>query len=43
MSYIKRWFEEHIDQLTDAQLADMGYSDEEIELLRESFSEEKDT
>lgn len=39
MSYIKRYFENHINELSTSELRSMGYSDEEIDELRECFSE----
>lgn len=38
MSYMKRWLEEHIDELSDAQLREMGYTDDDIKWFRECFS-----
>lgn len=38
MSYIKRYFEEHIDEFTDEQLSDWGWSSDVIKMLRECFS-----
>lgn len=42
MSYMKRLLEDLIDELSDSQLQQMGYSDEEISWFRECFSEKKD-
>lgn len=42
MSYMKRWFEEHIDELTDEQLFDAGCeTQEEVNELREALSGKK--
>lgn len=42
MSYMKRWFEEHIDELTDEQLFDFGCeTQEEVNELREALSGKK--
>lgn len=41
MSYIKRYFEEHIDEFTDEELISWGWSLEEIKFLRECFSKAK--
>lgn len=38
MSHIKRYFEEHIDEFTDEQLSDWGWSSDDIKMLRECFS-----
>lgn len=38
MSCIKRYFEDHIDEMSDEQLIQWGYSDKTIEWLRECFS-----
>lgn len=40
MSYMKRYFEDHINDFSDEQLREWGYSDEEIAELREAFAEE---
>lgn len=40
MSKIKSWFEDHIDTISDEELVKMGYDPEEIQFLRECFSEE---
>lgn len=39
MSCIKRYFEDHIDELTDEQLIEWGYSEKEIDWLRSGFSQ----
>lgn len=41
MSYIKRWFENSIGSMSDRQLLDYGYSQEEIDFMRESFEGRK--
>lgn len=38
MSCIKRYFEDHIDEMSDEQLTGWGYSEKQIEWLRECFS-----
>lgn len=38
MSCIKRYFENHIDEISDEQLIEWGYSEKQIEWLRECFS-----
>ena len=38
MSYIKRYFEEHIDEFGDEQLISWGWRIEDIKVLRECFS-----
>lgn len=38
MSAIKRWFEDHIDSMTDEELLAIGYEQEDIDFLRECFS-----
>lgn len=44
MSYMKRWFEDYIDDITDEQLFEYGLceSQEEINELREALSGKKD-
>lgn len=37
MSYVKRWFEEHVYRMSDEYLKQLGYSEEQIELLRDCF------
>lgn len=37
MSGIKRWFENHVNDYSDEELINSGYSKEEIQLFRESF------
>lgn len=37
MSYMKRWFEEHVYKMSDEFLRRLGYSDEQIELFRDCF------
>lgn len=34
MGKIKEWFMDHLDEYSDEELADMGYSEEEIAFLR---------
>ena len=38
MSMMKRWLEEHIDNFTDEELLNMGYSKQEIEDMRKAWS-----
>lgn len=40
MSRIKRWFEDHINNFTDKELLDMGYSKEDIKGFREAYPKE---
>ena len=42
MSHIKRYFEEHIDEFTDEQLSDWGWSSDDIKIFRECFSKAKE-
>ena len=42
MGAIKRWYEENIDKLTDEELIEMGHPKEDIEWLRECFSNNKE-
>lgn len=43
MGAVKRWLEDHIQELTDEELLAMGYKQEQIDFLKECFSsEEKD-
>lgn len=38
MSYIKRWFDEHINDFTDEQLIEMGFGPQEnIDFLRDAL------
>lgn len=37
MSYMKRWFEDSIGSMTDKELLSYGYSQDEINFMRESF------
>lgn len=41
MSFMKRWFEEHVPYYTDEELMACGYSAVEIEWLRECFPKEE--
>lgn len=42
MSAIKRWVEDHIDELSDQDLFDFGcQTQEEVDFLRDCFSEKK--
>lgn len=43
MSRIKHWLEENIDNLTDEQMIEMGWPEEEIRFLRECFSEKDES
>lgn len=38
MGAVKRWFEDHIQELTDEELLAMGFKQEQINFLRECFS-----
>lgn len=42
MSYIKRWYEDNIDNYTDEELIAMGHPEEDIEWLRECFSNKEE-
>lgn len=39
MSSMKQWFENHISEFTDEELLGMGYTQEDIDSLRECFEE----
>ena len=41
MSYIKRWLEENIDNISDEELLSSGFEPEEILLMRDSFGTKK--
>ena len=41
MSAIKRWLEDHISEITDEELLEGGYEPEEIDFMRECFTEKK--
>lgn len=41
MSYMKRWFEDAIGWMTDDQLLRYGYSQDDIDFMRESFEGDK--
>ena len=41
MGYMKRYFEERIDELTDEELMEMGYSKEDIDEIRGIFTDEE--
>lgn len=43
MSAIKRWFEDHISEFTDEELLDGGYSQEDIDFMRECFASRKES
>ena len=40
MSYMKRYFEDHVNDYTDEEIVDMGFADsiEEAQELREAFT-----
>ena len=38
MSAIKRWFEDHISEITDEELLEDGYEQKEIDFMRECFT-----
>ncbi len=40
MGYFKNYLVEHIDDIDDEDLLDMGYTEEDIEELRELCSED---
>ena len=42
MSYIKRWLEENIDNISDEELLSSGFEPEEILLMRDSFGTKKE-
>ena len=37
MSYMKRYFIEHIEEFSEEDLRNMGYDDQDIEIFRECF------
>lgn len=41
MGAVKRWFEDRIPEMTDDELSELGYSQDEIEFLRECFPGEE--
>lgn len=41
MSYIKRWFEDHVNDFSDEELSDMVYSKEDVEGFRRSYPDDK--
>ena len=41
MSAIKRWFEDHISEITYDELLEGGYEQEEINFMRECFTGKK--
>lgn len=43
MSAMKRWFEEHFSEFTDEELLEGGYSQEEIDFMRECFVSKKES
>jgi len=42
MSQMKRYFEERLDELTNEELLEMGYSEQDIEELREIYDEDEE-
>lgn len=40
MGRIKEWFLEHIDEYSDEELLDMGYSKEDIDFLKNRTTNE---
>lgn len=42
MSYIKRWLEDNIDNISDEELLESGFDPYEIFLMRESFGTKKE-
>ena len=43
MSAIKRWLEDHISELTDEELLKDGFSQEGIDLMRDSFTSREES
>lgn len=43
MSAIKRWLEDHISEVTDEELLDDGFLQEDIDLMRDSFTSRKES
>lgn len=41
MSMMKRWLEDNINKIPDEELIDAGYSEEDIEFMRECFGDEE--
>lgn len=41
MSEMKKWLEEHISEFTDEELEKNGYEQEDIDFMRECFTEEE--
>lgn len=41
MGAMKRWLEDHIREFTDEELLEDGYSQEDIEFMRECFTEKR--
>ena len=41
MSYMKRYFEDHIEDFSDEELLSYGYSEKEIQEFRESFKSKR--
>lgn len=39
MGEVKRWLEDHIDEFTDEELLDMDYDQEDIDFMRECYSQ----
>lgn len=42
MGFMKRWFEDHVPDFSDAELMEMGYSKNEIDWLRECFPKKEE-
>lgn len=41
MSAIKHWLETHLQELTDKELLEMGYDQNDIDFMRECFTEKE--
>lgn len=41
MGAMKEWYESHIPEMTDEELAELGYDQEGIDFLRECFPSEE--
>lgn len=41
MSAMKCWYESHVPEMTDDELTEMGYDQDEIKFLRECFPSEE--
>lgn len=43
MSAIKRWLEDHISELSDEELLENGFEQENIDFMRECFTSKKES